>query len=410
MRAVAAAPGAARRWRTLAAWLLVAFLAVLPFRSSVALRNVALWSAVAALVIAAWHARDAWRSWLPTARIAWPLAAWTAWCALSVAWSVSPAESATELRPELFTPLAAFLAFHAVATEPHALDRWIAALAAGLAVLALGAFWQEAFDGAWDPRRWHVDVGYYSTHAALVLPLLAWTWLRHRGSLAVHAAIVAVGLATLVAVYWTDNRVVWPTLAAMAVVAAVLGGATSRIARWRLAVWALLAVALAAAFFILAQQERQETLLKRRAAVNADLATDPRFTIWPEALARLEASPWLGRGFSRATLRQPDGWKPDGIQDPRQWHAHNVFLNVALQLGLAGLAIFAWIGLAFARELAAHLAAPPPRRWVAILGLTLLAGFVVKNFTDDFLVRHTGLLCWALAGALLGYLRAKAPA
>ena len=54
---------------------------------------------------------------------------------------------------------------------------------------------------------------------------------------------------------------------------------------------------------------------------------------------------------------------------------------------------------------AAGLREAPPRRHVAVLGLVLVAGFALRNMTDDFLVRHNAVLAWALAGALLGALR-----
>jgi O-antigen ligase len=144
--------------------------------------------------------------------------------------------------------------------------------------------------------------------------------------------------------------------------------------------------------------------------VTADLATDPRLRIWDEALRRIGEAPWVGRGFGRGTLRSPEGAPRDGIQDPSQWHAHNLFLNVMLSLGAVGLALFIWTWAAMARELARALRSPAPWRWGAVLGITLLAGFTLKNFTDDFFVRHVALLGWSLAGALLGMLREAPPA
>ena len=66
-----------------------------------------------------------------------------------------------------------------------------------------------------------------------------------------------------------------------------------------------------------------------------------------------------------------------------------------------GLGVFVLLLAALARE---HW------RWVrdprvaplGIVGLTLLAGFVVKNLTDDFLHRHSALLFWAMNAMLLG--------
>ena len=38
-------------------------------------------------------------------------------------------------------------------------------------------------------------------------------------------------------------------------------------------------------------------------------------------------------------------------------------------------------------------------------GRSLVAGFCVKNLTDDFLHRHNGVLFWALNGMLVGFAR-----
>ena len=79
--------------------------------------------------------------------------------------------------------------------------------------------------------------------------------------------------------------------------------------------------------------------------------------------------------------------------------------TVLLQGGVVGLAIFAWMVVALAREMAAGLGGGASRRFAATLGLVLLAGFAIRNMTDDFLVRHSAMLAWALAGAVLGALR-----
>ena len=42
---------------------------------------------------------------------------------------------------------------------------------------------------------------------------------------------------------------------------------------------------------------------------------------------------------------------------------------------------------------------------LGMMGLALIAGFVVKNLTDDFLHRHNGLVFWALNALLLGLAR-----
>ena len=383
----------------MAAAMLAASLFVLPVRGSVALRNSLLWGAVLLLAIHLARGRHAWREALPPLRLALPLAAWIAWCVASVAWSVAPRASLDELRPELLTPIAVFLAFHAATDRPARLDLWAVAFAAGLAGLAALAIWQQLTEGTWDPRRWHVDVGYYSTHVVLTLPLLAWLAWRspHPGA---RVGIAAVALATLLATWWTDNRIVWPTLAVMVVVGALLASRRASPAQRRgWALGAALAIAAAAALFIAAQHERGESLRRMDSHATPDFATDPRLRIWPLAFERWRANFWAGRGFGRPALALP-ATEADGMQDPHLWHAHNVFLDVALELGAIGLAIVV-VGLAaIARELARGLAGGSARHAAAIVGLVAMVGFAMKNFPDDFVVRHIALACAALAGML----------
>jgi hypothetical protein len=82
---------------------------------------------------------------------------------------------------------------------------------------------------------------------------------------------------------------------------------------------------------------------------------------------------------------------------------------VVLGLGPVGLALFLWVWGAFAREFAAALHATAPLRWAAVIGIALLVGLALKNFTDDFFVRHIALAAWALAGALAGLARPDPP-
>jgi O-antigen ligase len=77
-------------------------------------------------------------------------------------------------------------------------------------------------------------------------------------------------------------------------------------------------------------------------------------------------------------------------------------LNIALQLGLVGLALFAAVIGLLAREYWRLLldAAVAP---LGVIGLALLAGFLAKNLTDDFLHRHNAQVFWALNGMLVGF-------
>jgi O-antigen ligase len=394
-------------WSRATAAFLAAALFVIPFTSSIALRNGFLALAAATLLVSAAKS-DRPRPRLPPWRVLAPMLAWGGWCIASVAWSVEPAYSLSELRPELLYPFIAFLLFFAATPDARALDRWAWAVAAGLAALAIAAIGQAALDGAWDPKRWHADTGSFATHVVLAQPLVAWAFLRAApGARLARAALAATALLTFLVMAWNDNRIAWVALAGMVLVASALAApeiAPARRARFALAV--LVALAALAALFSLSLHSRTEKLESTEREAEADLLRDPRLAIWRFTARRVAESPWVGYGFGRGIQRQEirTGSVP-GVDNPLYLHGHNTVLNVALQGGLVGLALFAWMVGALVREMARGLREAPPRRHAAMLGLVLVAGFAIRNMTDDFLVRHNALLAWSLAGAVLGALR-----
>lgn len=393
--------------RKAAAALLAAFLFVLPFSSSAALRN-ALLALAAILVVVDVFRGTAPRPRLPAARVLVPMLAYGAWSVASVAWSVDPAYSASELRPGLLYPFIAFLVFFVATTDAAAIDRWAWSLAAGLTALGIVAAAQMVLDGWWDPQRWHGDVGFYATHVVLALPLLAWAFLRTApGSRGRRVALAAAALLTFLAMSWNDNRIAWVALAAMMVLALfVLRDDLSGPVRTRMLAVAAVALVAFAGLFAFSLEQRAARLEGTEFAAEAQLSRDPRPAIWDYAARRHGEAPWIGHGYGRGILQLEfrTGVTP-GVDNTKHTHAHNTPINVLVQGGVIGLALFAWMVAALVREMAAGLRDGSSRRHVATLGLVLVAGFAIRNMTDDFLVRHTALLAWALAGAVLGALR-----
>lgn len=390
-----------------AAALLAGFLFVLPFSSSLTLRNSLLGLAAACLLYAAARGQLA-RPRLPPWRLLAPMLAYGAWCAASVAWSVNPAYSASELRPGLVYPFIAFLVFFAATADARSVDTWAWSLSAGLAALGLAAVGQVVLSGWWDPERWHGDTGFYATHIVLALPMLAWAYLRAgAGRRGLQVALAATALLTLVVTAWNDNRIAWIALAAMMILAFALSrDLLSGPRRYAAFAFAAAALALFAALFAWSIQQRAERLEGTPYEAEARLSRDPRPALWDYAARRHGEAPWIGFGYGRGILdlQFRMGVTP-GVDNPKHTHAHNTALNVLIQGGVVGLALFSWMVLALAREMAAGLSAGAPRRFVAALGLVLVAGFAIRNMTDDFLVRHSAMLAWALAGAVLGALR-----
>ncbi len=161
---------------------------------------------------------------------------------------------------------------------------------------------------------------------------------------------------------WNDNRIAWVALAAMAVLAVALSWpalpAPRRTRILAVTAGAMLAFAI---LFAASLEQRTARLAGTPHAAEAQLAHDPRPAIWDYAARRHGDAPLAGHGYGRGILQYDFRmFVTPGVDNPKHAHAHNTLLNVLLQGGLVGLALFAWMVVALVREMAAGLAAGRP--------------------------------------------------
>jgi O-antigen ligase len=230
--------------------------------------------------------------------------------------------------------------------------------------------------------------------------VVAASWYSWRAD-ARGVVIAAAALAALlmVAAYTTLNRTIWIAFGAQLLVIGGLLVFRLRIYLYPRARGIFIALAIglvaASAFATLSiQAERQ--------AIGApEMSRDPRLALWPEIVDYIKARPATGYGFGRGLLRKPLG---EDFQDVLLWHAHNFFLDVTLQLGVPGLALFAALLAATLRS--GWRLTREPNELSAACGLALIAvvvGMVIRNSTDTLLVRQNALFYWGVVGFLLGW-------
>jgi O-antigen ligase len=341
------------------------------------------------------------------------LLAWFLLAPLSLAWTRDMSYTLAEIRAETLYGALAFVVFFMLASDPARWRAWCIALLAGtLATLVAKTVQQSAGLALW---RHSPDggPGAFSTHLVLVAPLLvalvgAPPWGFRRG-----AASLAAALVGLVAAAWTTrepwttpNRIVWIAFASVFLVA-IAAGRVARVfdeaalpALRRVAAIGGIAIAIGFVASIAAKNER---FFRDDPSITASVDQDLRPRLWGVGLDAWKAAPWLGHGFGREILAEkflPE--TPVGVNHPPVRQAHNVFVNIAVQVGFVGLATFVALLALLARHYASLLARPGAAVLGAI-GLALLAGFVTKNLTDDFMHRHNAQVFWALNGMLLGF-------
>jgi O-antigen ligase len=347
----------------------------------------------------------------------WPLlaalAAWSGWSAASLLWSIHPAFSAAELGTEVGWGLCTMFIFYVAARSGLALRTMlVAALGVGtlLCIMAIvGAGTGGALGVESGLSRHHGGSGAFSTYLVLAVPLLPLLVApRPTGFGARPPVLVAAGFVfvlMLVAARITENRMFWVALAIGFIVAAGLAAwrwrGRLRRAPWRwLAVLALL-LAVLAAFFVDAVGHRARSVFAPNTSVTQTFTDDPRLALWQHTFQRIAERPWLGFGYGKSILHEE---LKGELGDPLLAHAHNIFVSQWLQTGAIGafalaalLAAIAWQYWRFLRVDDATLAA------LGLVGLALLASFLTKNMTDDFLVRPNSKEFWAINAMLIGW-------
>lgn len=386
--------------------LLFALFATLPFNRIIALRRAIVIAVVLATVATAWRARR--RLPVPTPLLAL-VGVWFALAPLSILWSVRPSFTAGELVADVFYPLAGFAAALVL------VDRWsrarvaLAGLFAGAASVSASGLVLWLGTKGYDWYELAHGVGKLSTYLIAVLPfaLLGLVDARRRG-LARQAGGFAVLTALLfAAAYTTENRMFW--IAAFA----VMGVVAYCIARRPEFAWSARRIGLVAAigstglaglFAIVSSGKRANVVGDSPdTSIGALLTNSERFEIWRFWIDRWQEHPLLGIGFGHdLPMRHYQALKPAHWFDLMFAHAHNVFIDVAVQLGALGLAVFVAVIVLLARSYARAVRAAEPRRVLAgIAGLALLAGVLAKNFTDDFFSRAPLFDFWLLNGLVL---------
>ena len=394
-------------------WLLgfaAAYLFLLPtnavrFAHSIAFAGAGLLAVVAYVI--AWRHRVT-RIPLAGPWILVPLFAWVAWSCLSLAWSVDPAYSQRQLAREVMDSLLAMLVFYVAARDARSIRLLIGAALASFACFALLALGMAMIEGTWDAGRWHHGVGPWSTWVVLIAPFMFALIAPPPAGFGGGMRLVALGLALLalliVTARMTDNRVVWIALATVFATASLAAALrwpqtfTRTPMRW-IAPIAVLLFVLALAFADVLE-ERAE-VVSPDGSVALSIERDPRLTLWEHVMSRIRERPLTGYGFGRRILAEPLARE---LGDPLLAHAHNVFASQWLQTGAVGMFAFvAFLTALLLRYLRFVRSRDDTLAFVGVAGVALIAGFLVKDMTDDFLFRSNAKELWVLTAMLLGY-------
>jgi len=335
-----------------------------------------------------------------------PLALFFAAGLLSLVTAVDPGYTLHELRGEMLKGiLIYYLAVNNLRTESRAkVVLW--ALLAGTLVMdlygvahffiqggnLLRAEVQEAglHRGSHELGTYLVQVGPY-----LMLGLFL---IKRRAQ---RAALILFLVFHCLLAYATFTRVVIVALAVEVALVLFLAGVSWKMILTALAL-ALLVMAVVLPRPILVLGDKEYEGAARLGKVGVLGLKGSRTDLWAKSLDYLKKHPFSGVGFGRRSWTK--AFPEMKARHPNFWHGHNTFLNLAVELGLQGLAAFIfllsrifkelWPGRG--REAFGRTSGPPGLLITAAWVMT--CGYFLSNLTDDIYNNDAALLFWLLIG------------
>ena len=348
-----------------------------------------------------------------------PWLIWLAFAAASIGWSALPDASFQSFRSDQFYPFAIFLVSFLVV-------RFLGgrlAIAIGTAVgtlLCLTTMFAAAMLGV-DPDAAAPDPGLMgwlawkagnvtdsSTYVAFIaVPLfLILVTSRH----AWRRSAAALWLLLFAAIgFLSESRTLVATLFLSFVGFLIALGILRGRLHWKSVLLVIaIGLTLSAACIELISRVRTPSLPSgsRSAAVEMIMA-DPRPAIWATYFELARKRPWLGIGLGRTVpsraYRLHDDVDLRRIDTQAASHAHNVILDLVLQVGVVGLALWLWLHVEILRLAwqRAREGGDREKAWAAA-AVALALAMLVKNSTNDLAVYGNAILFWALMGTILG--------
>lgn len=324
---------------------------------------------------------------------------------VSAAWSVLPAVTAR--RGVALALTFVFALYLACRIPPSALLRVLGVvmflLAAGSLVIglvdpAVGRHSDGLRAGAWRGLVHHKN----ALGGLMALAVLVFWFLRRDGAAWRWLAPLGMGLALLMLAL-SESRTAWFTLAASVAVLPLARLLTSRGLSRRLRAASFGLAAVGGAMLVLAMVEPLLQLAGR------DLTLTGRTSLWHLAIQAGSENPWLGAGYRAFWTEASAGSVYRGLE---HWggamgNGHSSFLDLWLELGFLGLALFvAAAVLSIKRALALLLeSGRPEHAWYLCLTV-----YVLTYSVSEKVLMQQGDLAWLLFTTNLLLLRRRAPA
>jgi len=337
-----------------------------------------------------------WRATLRVLAKGWMLWLLVALTVVSLNWSLTPSFSVESIRGEII-PMSIFAAYFASRFNPREQMKLVAiTLAVGaalslfyaVAVPSVGRHVGDKFAGAW--KGIYSQKNNFSTTMTLTIMIfLVFTLVtKSRFTRWLSAAALAFSIGMIILSTSKSGLIIFIAMTLLVLVV--------RLFRWqgRRSVLLLDLVGLGTLATVSGLSVTWQDIV---IGLGRDPTLSARTYIWAGSIEKIMDRPWLGYGRAAFWVpnslpaRQVGALAKSGDFVPA--HAHNGFIDIALELGLLGFGLF-MLGLLITYGLAlrrAYQAAQPEDLWP----FTFLTLMVVSNLTETVLMNRVSLY-WVL--------------
>lgn len=380
------------------------FLFILPIPHTVSLRLIALF--LSATLVVFGTTRKDW-SLLP---LKGPWIVWLAIQLLSLTTAVSPLFTLGAIKAETLYSFVAYVLFFFLCRKKQ-VARLLMVLPIGALVLLAAGGWAEwnVTGMAVGPTTIYDGVGKFTTYVITIIPLMSIILAAKETKLRTRVAMIIVALFGCMTAYLGSNRMFWLALAVEIVTLLIF--LLPRQPEGRARIWlygvgggAVLLVGIATVFYNVLQLRTGTRLDGFSEVVTTTIMKDPRWPLWAFCVHKIWDHPLYGVGFGLGAfaLAYPQWLR----RAPDLWHAHNIFLNYGIEMGVPGIVAFLWLIWSILKVIRPIYRTPgtDDRHLAAIALLTMILGVLAKNMTDDFFYQDLALLFWSITGGILGYI------
>lgn len=333
-----------------------------------------------------------------------PWAVFLGWATLSLGWSAQPHYSLVQVITQVLAPLLLYCGYAWIASFSEGWQAVMVASRVGLFLIAtlVLAEWGGGAVPLYYPG-WLQDQAVASTALLLLLPSVIPTLTSRR---LVDRTISVVLLSMAVVAAWRiGNRMFW-----LAALFGFLCGGLYLVRKRPeflgrpvlvISVVALMLVC-AGGFELAAKAKQASTVSGGQGGAVASITHSERYDIWHFWTQQWRKHPWVGVGYGRYLPGALyGGLRPKSLGAAFYGaHAHNMYFDAALQLGVVGFVLFCaacgnWLRLIWLSK-----------RDLALAGMAMVtvSAWLAKNMTDDAWQDGYIWLTFALAGAFVGRL------